>query len=1588
MKVLFRLLGAATSLILIAGVFAGYLYTTDPYIPPLVNDFSSRFASGADQAVTDLGFSIQRDSSKLLALLDAAAAGSDVAIQKSQLALVDTVGLLDQYARNDLATGIPTIPHHTHISLASQSSRGQVLSAKTKTTVRAAIKPSSPPIDHGYIKSVVANLLADPNTQVMFRGNAGPQGSKGDKGDPGISGAPAPIQPVGWSGITPYIIPAQPAQNFSGMSLFAATDLSSERFVTNTETVQGTSTIKTLSVTGNTSFGGNLAVTGTITGSVAGSINPGLTSGSILFQGPSGIAEDNANFFYDATNHRLGIGTTTPPAALSVGSTSQFQVSSAGSIAASTAIATSGQITSSVATGTAPLSVASTTPVTNLTLSLDAQLPTISTSGKVLNSATTASSSNTASSIVARDASGNFTAGTITANSFSGAGAFSTITASGAVNLSALTTNGPIFTSGGNGTLNSEANMVVARGGTGVGTLTTNGVLYGNSTSAVQATSQGGANTVLIANNAAPQFSAAITVGTSVTSPTINATTVLQTAGTTRIDSTGNLTNIGTITSGLVNGQTLSSTANFTGSVAIAGAVTAATSYNGLVVTANTGVITSGTWNGSIVGLAYGGTNSSATPTAGSVAYGTGSAYAFNTAGSANQILTSGGAGAPTFQNLSTLLTQGTNISITGTTNATIATVNNPAFSTSVTSPIYTATGALAIKPGSDSTTAIQLQTSGGTSVLNVDTTNSRVGIGTASPAYTLDVNKSVTGDFIARVVNAGNGSSDSGLLINTTQNNVSNYALRVQSSGVDKFSITGLGINLSANTFVASGDWVGVNANENITFGSSGLVFKNGSGDPIIFQDNSGGSEFARFSATTRNFGIGTTSPASKLHVVGTGTFATAGVSGIQNAAHTVTLSGANPTTYATFFADQIGAMTLTGTNAGQTVTDAAALNITSAPVKSTNVAITNSHALLISAGAVSTATNSYGLTVNAQTGATNNYAAAFLSGNVGIGTTTPALTAVYARVLTVGSGAAIGALELTGNGGAAEATEGVISFNNAGSAGWEVAKIQAIRSTSPVGNVDNGSGTLGFFTKLNSGGTLSEKMRVDSAGNVGIGTAAPGVLLEVSKALGAGDQNPAGFFNTNGNGYIQVGTNSAGSRNIVLGYDDSNNYGFLRIAGEAAGTGVSIKDGGNVGIGTTAPAVALDVTSAKTSSAVNADAGSMNMIVRDTTAMAAGVGGGIGFIGKSTAAGGYAGLGSIQVGKLNATDANLSSYMAFSTRDNTGGNLEKMRIDNAGNIGIGTTSQFGSGTGVVGLANAGTNPSANPTAGGVLYASGGALNWRGSSGTVTQIAAADYAEDMPITGVPPDSGDLVSISKIPNLGGDGAYNKFFVEKSNRPYDPALLGVVSSFSDLSKQPATSRPIALVGRVPVKVSAENGAINVGDPITSSQTPGVGMKDTAAGQIIGYALEPLSTGDGKILVFINLTYYVPSVATILQNNPSQDLIDLNMTDSAAFNKLVVTDTLYVGAKLVVNGVIQAKEVDTDRLCVKGVCVTAEQLQMLLDKMNGQPVSATQPQPTTDNTTLTTLAPKPDAAPPANTEPVAPTPTADQAPGSTQ
>jgi hypothetical protein len=63
------------------------------------------------------------------------------------------------------------------------------------------------------------------------------------------------------------------------------------------------------------------------------------------------------------------------------------------------------------------------------------------------------------------------------------------------------------------------------------------------------------------------------------------------------------------------------------------------------------------TWNGTAIGLAYGGTGAAITAAAGAVAYSTGSALALSLAGTSGQVLTSGGTSGPTWVNASSLST-------------------------------------------------------------------------------------------------------------------------------------------------------------------------------------------------------------------------------------------------------------------------------------------------------------------------------------------------------------------------------------------------------------------------------------------------------------------------------------------------------------------------------------------------------------------------------------------------------------------------------------------------------------------------------------------------------------------------------------------------------------------------------------------------------------------------------------------------------------------------------------------------------------------------------------------------------------------
>lgn len=104
-----------------------------------------------------------------------------------------------------------------------------------------------------------------------------------------------------------------------------------------------------------------------------------------------------------------------------------------------------------------------------------------------------------------------------------------------------------------------------------------------------------------------------------------------------------------------------------------------------------------------------------------------------------------------------------------------------------------------------------------------------------------------------------------------------------------------------------------------------------------------------------------------------------------------TLTLTGTTPVT-SMMEAVNINTFSITDSSA-VTVDSAALFSLDGAPSRAGNVTLTDTYGLYIRSAAVSTAVRSTSLYVNAQTGATNNYAAVFATGNVGIGVTTPAV-------------------------------------------------------------------------------------------------------------------------------------------------------------------------------------------------------------------------------------------------------------------------------------------------------------------------------------------------------------------------------------------------------------------------------------------------------------------------------------------------------------------------------------------------------------------------------------------------------------------
>jgi hypothetical protein len=185
-------------------------------------------------------------------------------------------------------------------------------------------------------------------------------------------------------------------------------------------------------------------------------------------------------------------------------------------------------------------------------------------------------------------------------------------------------------------------------------------------------------------------------------------------------------------------------------------------------------------------------------------------------------------------------------------------------------------------------------------------------------------------------------------------------------------------------------------------------------------------------------------------------------------------------------------------------------------------------------------------------------------------------------------------------------------------------------------------------------------ERMRIDSDGNVGIGTSSPDSLLTVIKDASI----PSGILLSNAAFVVRA---AAGGNAATLRFAADNTNQLTAIQAQQTTTGTNLPlllnlFGGNVGIGTSAPASKLDV--AESSSGVSVTP----LTIRNNVGTATGSAARLVFT-ATTAADRNAYIEAV-IPSGNAHD------LVFATNANAAAPTERMRIDSSGNVGIGTSS------------------------------------------------------------------------------------------------------------------------------------------------------------------------------------------------------------------------------------------------------------------------------------------------------------------------
>ena len=660
---------------------------------------------------------------------------------------------------------------------------------------------------------------------------------------------------------------------------------------------------------------------------------------------------------------------------------------------------------------------------------------------------------------------------------------------------------------------------------------------------------------------------------------------------------------------------------------------------------------------------------------------------------------------------------------------------------------------------------------------------------------------------------------------------------------------------------------------------------------------------------AVAGSVGIGATNKLSKLTVVGAADETDIGGTTTANATTTITGSGTE------FLSDlgigdRISLSSAASTYATVTaIASDTSLTVSAALGDGTSQTINVKH----SSFRIEDSANAVKMVINDQ-------------GNVGIGTTTPgALFHSYSSSAVAGrftrdnsttySPTALASTLQIHNGNSTTDNYAAIAFSG-NDTGGTIRAAAAINGVITARAASTITGDLTFQT-INAG-TGAEVMRMTSGGNVGIGTTGPDRKLDVLDA-----SNPQ-LRLTQADGTIYSDFQMTSSGDLVMNVDGVSNQ-------------LVLDNGGNVGIGTTAPGYKLEVagtgyfsgdltidnsaglivggTSQQTVSTIVPEAQILGTGGADSTLLigrwaadantpslrfiksrSATIGGN-GLVSSGDNIGGmyfYADDGTnydhaaaiinAEIDGATGLD-DLPGRLVFSTTaDGANSATERMRINSAGNVGIGDTTPTEA-TLVLGSAGAGDVYLTLATTG----TTNNVVCWDNSGATLLYDCDAgpftDYAEIYP-TDPEVDYGEIVSagteLVEVNYVKTDKSGNNLPEEKrtisklikSHVPYQSSIIGITSqNYSDFTStghgtvdESHHPLPIALSGRVPVKISPSSTSTNIGDPITSSSDPGKGMKAVSAGRIVGTALESWTPDNPAetIMLFVNPSWYDPDV----------------------------------------------------------------------------------------------------------------------------